>query len=327
MNLSKKNVLNHGKEGKAPVRKRVNYSRMGYYIFLILVALYFLRLFIYNSYEIKATGMITIPSYEMKVKKDSVLSKITKKSLHDRIKKGELLFVGTVSDVNSGSVTYIRPDLSISRSIISHKKDILTIKSKISNLSRQNSNNKLYNSLELYNSPVKNLDLEIQSLRIELSFLLKSLKDLENLQRLDMKSKKSKIGSHSQRVFNYYAPRDGYLLDVFHKDQDFSLKGETVVAVAEDEKAYILGYFEPSKIKYLNVGTLVDVILPSGETVEGTVFEMESAQSGKKEKLETSYIPTSTSLKTKISLKEADVKKLKNFNKISVKLGVYKWHF
>ncbi len=326
MNLRKKKLISHGVEGKAPVRKVVNKARWGYYIFLTFALLYILRIFIMGYLEIKGTGQIILPQYDIKVKADNTISNLSVRE-GDVVKSGDFLFTGVYEKVLSKSLL-VTDGVSFEKTLLSVRLDIAKIKGRIQLLNKKLKDSQLFYSLNLYNNNVnitKDKD-DLLLLKSELGIMKQRLKSLKG-----MKAKEAiRVGGSnlSKRNYTYSASRDGTVVKVFNKNKDFVMKGNRVISVAENAKGYIAGYFEPSKIKYLNAGTELKIILPNEMEIIGLVAGMESAKIGKVEKYAYSYIPDSTSLKVIIVLKDIrHLPLLKKYNEMSVKIRMNRWHF
>lgn len=317
MNLSRKNVISHGTEGVAPKRKKVSIAKRLYFIFISLIGLYFLRILILDQLYIEGTGSVVTPVYSVKVQSDSVISELNLNK-GDMVKKDQLLFKSIYEDQSLETKT--KDNFTAEKNILNLQMDIETIKSEITILDKNIKNNNIFYSLDIYNSVDYNSDKEkLRILKEKLSIMKEKLKSLKKMRN---KLEDYYTQRTVKKVYNYVSPVSGKIIDKTYKNSDFVLKGSEVLVISEEEHGYVEGYFEPSKVKYLEIGKEVTVFFPNEEKVTGTIVGMESSKIGQKEALSYFYIPKSTSMKVQIALNDENKHFLKEFNAMSVKIEV-----
>ena len=308
------------------MRKHINWDRMVYFIFLLLLVGFLATWGFKKIFYIEANGQVMFENVDVRILKDCRVMKYYVME-DDTVKVGDTLFMyieraddygtgGFADLVSSGSSSspydwVVREMYELKKKMAvnvteEHQKEdeIKVIEKEIPALKNQVTLDALsLDRLDTREKDLVDLQAELDQLKAENRELEKLLGTLTPLVPKNQKSKPipgimdsgGDFGNNTE-VKWYLSPIDGSVNRIYSKTFETALKSEVIMSIHKNSPIYVRSFFNQSDMEYFKVGDEVILKFPDGIESRGVIRRFFYSTVALPEEFQKRYEPTTRSI-------------------------------
>lgn len=264
-------------EGSAPVNKNIQITRWLYFLALISFVCYLVYLGVMRFTQFEGRGHVEIERTLISPSKGGQLIGLFVKE-GDTLKKGAAL--ARIKEPTNCKPADTKERDKLRLDIQTKNVEVKILKNRIATETRRLQNSELRRVLELdtnqANDRLRSIRT-IEDLNYKMDELAGEIFLLESAHRT-LASTDTYIANTNCLDEIIYAPFDGAIHSILHKQFEFSPKGKPlIVLIADKAPVYIDAFVNNEDSSYLSIDKVVDVTFPNGLQSQGVVKKISSA--------------------------------------------------